>query len=32
MNETRMGTEHAMAGEKQARVVTAIAPAKMTLA
>ncbi len=35
MNETRMGTEQAMAVEKQAQVVTAIAPAqqpKMTLA
>ena len=32
MNETRMEIEQAMAGEKQAQVVTAIAPAKMTLA
>jgi MoCo/4Fe-4S cofactor protein with predicted Tat translocation signal len=32
MNETRMDTEQAMALEKQAQVVTAIAPAKMTLA
>ncbi len=32
MNETRMEIEHAMAGKKQAQVVTAIAPAKMTLA
>jgi MoCo/4Fe-4S cofactor protein with predicted Tat translocation signal len=32
MNETRMGAEQAMAVENQAQVVTAIAPAKMTLA
>ena len=32
MNETRMEIEQAMAGETQAQVVTAIAPAKMTLA
>ena len=32
MNETRMEIEQAMAGEKQAQVVTAIAPANMTLA
>src|SRR6202789_578315 len=32
MSETRMDTEQAMAVENQAQVVTAIAPAKMTLA